>query len=91
MELPISEQVEFDLTNIHRAIKGKVGADKIKCIKMLSKNYKQSQIAELLEIGEKTVYNWKQELLSANNVEGFISMKAGNNKGKLNVLKKTSL
>lgn len=73
MELPISEQVEFDLSNIHRAIKGKVVADKIKCIKMLSRNYNKLQITELLEIGEKTIYSWKQDFLSARSVEAFIS------------------
>lgn len=91
MELPLSDQVDFDLSNIHRAVKGKVSADKIKCIKMLSGNYKKSQIAELLEIGEKTVYNWKSDFLSARNVEEFIAPIQGNHKGKLSGLKKTSL
>jgi transposase-like protein len=91
MEIPIREQVEFDLSNIHRAVKVKVIADKIKCIKMLSRNFKKSQIAELLEIGEKTVYNWKHEFISAKNVQEFIAPDIGNHKGKLSDLKKTSL
>ena len=91
MVLPLNDQVEFDLSNIHRAVKGKAVADKIKCIKMLSRNFKKSQIADLLEIGEKTVYNWKSDFLSARNVEEFIAPIQGNHKGKLSGLKKTSL
>lgn len=91
MELPISEQIEFDLSNIHRAVKIKTTADKIKCIKMLSRDFRKSQIAELLEIGEKTVYNWKQEFLSSKTVEEFVAPDKGNHKGKLSELKKTSL
>jgi hypothetical protein len=91
MDFPISEQVAFDLSNIHRGTRDKRVADKIKCIKMLSQNYQKSVIASLLDVDEKTVYNWKEEFLEANNLEGFISGILGNYQGKLDEEKKTSL
>ena len=92
MELPISNQVKLDFSNIHRAAKDKVVADKIKCIKMLSNNEKKSVIAELLEITEKTIYNWRCEFLLAKNVEDFIATSNKSHyRGKLSDLKKTSM
>jgi hypothetical protein len=89
MELPISDQVKLDFSNIHRAAKDKVVADKIKCIKMLSKNEKKSIIAKLLEITEKTIYNWRCEFLSAKKVEEFIAPpNKSHYRGKLSGLKK---
>lgn len=92
MELPISDQLRLDFSNIHLAAKDKVVADKIKCIKMLSNNEKKWIIAELLEITEKTIYNWRCEFLSAKNVGDFIAPpNKSHYKGKLPGLKKTSL
>jgi hypothetical protein len=92
MELPISNQVRLDFSNIHRAARDKVVADKIKCIKMLSNKEKKSVIAELLEITERTIYNWRCEFLSARNVEEFITPPSKSHyRGKLSDLKKTAL
>ena len=91
MNIPLSDQDSFDLKNIHRGTKEKRVADKIKCIRMLSQNIPKSTIASLLEVDEKTVYNWRQEFLESKSIAAFFSDIKGNYQGKLSEEKKTPL
>lgn len=78
MNIPLSDQDSFDLTNIHRGTKDKRVADKLKCIRMLSQNFPKASIAWVLEVDEKTVYNWKQEFLASKSIADFVSGIQGN-------------
>ena len=91
MNIPLSDQDSFDLTNIHKGTKEKRVADKIKCIRMLSENFPKSTIASLLEVDEKTVYNWRREFLESKSIVAFVSNLKGNYQGKLSEEKKTPL
>lgn len=90
MEFPLKDQTIFDLSNLHRGTRDKKVADKLKCIKLLNQHESQTYISELLEIDEKTVYNWRKEYLEANSLEIFITGRLGNHKGKFDDEKKTS-
>ena len=48
MKLPLTEQNKIDLRNLHKQIKEKRQADRIKIITMLDKEFSEMQIAELM-------------------------------------------
>jgi hypothetical protein len=91
MEFPLNEQDALDLSNIHRGTRERVVADKLKCIKLLSKKHPQSFIADLLDIDDKTVYNWKKEFLGSKNIQDFVVGRQIGYSGRLDGLKKTAL
>ena len=91
MELPLKEQDVLALSKIHRGTKDKRVADKLKCIKLLDQGHEQSFIAQLLEVDEKTVFNWKKKFLESRDFQQILTSQSGNHTGKLDTFKKTPL
>lgn len=91
MEFPLKEDDILYLSNVHRGTRDKKVADRLKCIKLLNLGHDQSFIAELLEVDEKTVYNWKTKFLTSKSIEQYITDQPTPYSGKLDELKKTSL
>jgi transposase-like protein len=91
MIFPLTESVKLDLANVHRGSKQKHIADKIKSIQLIGKGYAQNEIAEILDVCEKTVYNWKQEFINSKDIYEFAIPKENQYGGKLDDEKKTSL
>ena len=83
MEFPLRDIDILDISNIHRGTRIKKVADKLKWIKLLSQKRSYSSIAEVLEIDEKTVYNWKKEFLEVRSLQEFVAEPSGNYSGKL--------
>ena len=63
MELPLTEQNKIDLRNLHKQIKEKRQADRIKIITMLDMEFSEIQIAELLMIDGETISSWHKKFL----------------------------
>lgn len=90
MEFPLNDRDIMAISDAHRGTRNKKVADRLKCIKLLNQSHDQSFIAELLEIDEKTVYNWKTKYLESKSIEQFIADQPHSYSGKLDDLKKTS-
>lgn len=91
MKFPLTASIKLDLSNLHKGSKQKYIADRVKSIQLIGNGYAQKQIAEILGVSEKTLYNWRQEFLNAKDIYEFASPKANQYQGKLDDEKKTSL
>ncbi len=91
MRFPLTEALKLDLINIHKGCKQKYLADRVKSIQLIGNGYAQKQISEILQVSEKTLYNWKQEFLNASDIYHFATPKTNQYQGKLSDEKKTSI
>lgn len=91
MKFPLTASIKLDLSNLHKGSKQQYIADRVKSIQLIGKGYAKKQIAEILEVSEKTLYNWRQEYINAKDIYEFASPKANQYQGRLNDEKKTSL
>ncbi len=73
MEFPLTEQDREELKVIHKSLKDKRKADKIKAILMLDLGYTATEITSNLMIDENTVTRWKKKFLKSKNLEAWLN------------------
>jgi transposase len=83
MELPLTEQDKIDLKRLHRQIKEKRHADRIKIITMLDKGFTQIQISELLMLDEDTVSKWSRKFSESRTLGEFLNFQYTGYEGRL--------
>jgi len=84
MELPLTEQNKIDLKKLHRQIKEKRQADRIKIITMLDKGFSEVQISEILMLDEETVFGWSKKFAESKTIGEFMNFKYVKYAGRLN-------
>jgi hypothetical protein len=62
MKFPLNEEDITQLKILHKSVKDKRQADKIKMILMLNDGYTSIQISLILMIDNDTITNWKKSL-----------------------------
>ena len=85
MKLPLTEQNKIDLRNLHKQIKEKRQADRIKIITMLDKEFSEMQIAELLMIDIETISSWHKKFLMSKTVGEFMNLRYTKYSGRLSL------
>ena len=69
------------LISLHKTIKNKKQADKVKSIILLSEGYTKKQVAEILLIDERTIYRYK--MLFTSSLEDLLNCKYRGRPSKL--------
>lgn len=73
MELPLTNEDKNYLKNLHRSLKDKRKADRIKIVIMLDNGFSVSQIVESLMLDEDTVTKWKKKFQVSNTIGEFMN------------------
>ena len=72
MEIPLSEKNFIELKNLHKKIKNKKQADRIKIILLFNKGYTQKEIASNILIKENTVSYWLNKFKSSLAIDDWL-------------------
>jgi len=84
MKFPLNEEDVTQLKILHKSVKDKRQADKIKTILMLNDGYTSIQISLILMIDNDTITNWKKKFIKSTNIETWLSYNYIGYDGKLN-------
>ena len=83
MRLELNAIERQELKALHRSIKTRTHADKIKAILMLADGYRMKKIREILLIDEDTIHAWKEAFKLRSSMEDWLSSKYMPYTGKL--------
>jgi len=84
MNIPLSISQRIELKNLHRLIKEKRKADRLKMIVMLDEGFSDIQISRILMFDEETVSSWRVKFESSVSFGEFLNHKYEGYNGKLN-------
>lgn len=73
MRLELSNTERQELKKLHRRIKDRKHADKIKTILMLADGYKVNRIKKILLIDEDTIHAWKESFENRENMKDWLA------------------
>ncbi|MBL7095230.1 helix-turn-helix domain-containing protein [candidate division KSB1 bacterium] len=83
MEIPLSENNLIELKNLHKKIKNKKQADRIKIILLFNKEYTKKEIASNILIKENTVSYWINKFKSSLSIDDWLKNNYKSYWGKL--------